>query len=59
MGLHKRAIVEDETLQIGRFADTDATILNAILHNILLKVVCFLPGCLMKLVEKNGAYIEI
>ena len=34
-------------------------VLNAIPNDILLKVVRFVPGRLMKLVEANGAYVEI
>ena len=34
-------------------------VLNAIPNDILLKVVRSIPGRLMKLVEANGAYVEI
>ena len=34
-------------------------VLNAIPNDILSKVVRSIPGCLMKLVEANGAYVEI
>ena len=59
VGLHRRVGVQSKTSQSERIGNMNLTGSKCYPNEIPLKIVCSITGCLMKLVEANGAYIEI